>query len=227
MPSGISSTLYGQGPQTFAGMDVLVSQQTPTFGRSSITLLFLLLLAGTSQAPAQVVPSAYARGLSITAGGEASAFQPDYTGYGVPASSTTYLYGIGAYMDVRFTPWVQIEAEGRWLRFNQVDGIFEDNYLIGPRLPIYKLHFWRATPYAKVLVGYGKLNFENNNGWGRYTALAYGGGLDVKLSKRISMKLPDFEYQQWPNWSEGTNSTYTLMPYGVSIGVSYRVLGRR
>jgi len=130
-------------------------------------------------------------------------------------------------VDVRFKPWLQVEAEGRWLRFNQVDGIYEDNYLIGPRLPIYKLRFWRATPYAKVLIGYGKLNFENNNGWGRYTALSYGGGLDVKMTNRIDLRLPDFEYQQWPQWSEGTTSNYTLMPYGISVGVSYRVLGRR
>jgi hypothetical protein len=198
-----------------------------TMRRSLTALLSTLLAAGTLAARAQVVPSAYARGLSIMAGGEASAFQPDYTGFGVPASSSTFLYGIGAYVDVKFNPWVQIEAEGRWLRFNQVDGIYEDNYLIGPRLPIYRLHFWRATPYAKVLIGYGRLNFENNNGWGRYTALAYGGGLDVKLSRRINLRLPDFEYQQWPQWSEGTKTTYTLMPYGLSIGVSYRVLGRR
>jgi hypothetical protein len=201
--------------------------QTSTVRRSIHALLLLLLAAGVLRAHAQVTPAAYGRGLTITAGGEASAFQPDYTGFGVPASSSTYLYGIGTYVDVRFKPWLQVEAEGRWLRFNQVDGIYEDNYLIGPRLPIYKLRFWRATPYAKVLIGYGKLNFENNNGWGRYTALSYGGGLDVKMTNRIDLRLPDFEYQQWPQWSEGTTSNYTLMPYGISVGVSYRVLGRR
>jgi hypothetical protein len=195
--------------------------------RSLTALLLTLLVAGNLAAHAHVVPSAYARGLSITAGGEASAFQPDYTGFGIPAASSTYLYGIGTYVDVKFNPWVQIEAEGRWLRFNQVDGIYEDNYLIGPRLPIYKLHFWRATPYAKALIGYGKLNFENNNGWGRYTALAYGGGLDIKMSRRIDVRLPDFEYQQWPQWTEGTAKSYNLFPYGISVGVSYRILGRR
>src|ERR1700691_2430416 len=198
--------------------------------RQSLTALFLtLLVAGTLAARAQVVPSAYARGMSITAGGEVSGFQPDYAGNGVPRAApfSGYMAGIGAYVDVKFTPWVQIEAEGRWMRLNQPDnGIYEDNYLIGPRLPIYRLHFWRATPYAKVLISYGKLNFENNNGWGRYTSLAYGGGLDVKLTNRIDVRLPDFEYQQWLQWSEGTTSTYTLMPYGLSIGVSYRVFGR-
>jgi hypothetical protein len=136
-----------------------------------------------------------------------------------------YLYGIGTYVDVKVTPWIQFEGEGRWLRFNQVDGIYEDNYLIGPRLPIYRLHFWHATPYGKVLIGYGKLNFENGNGWGRYTQLSYGGGLDIKMSKRINLRLPDFEYQQWLNWTEGTGKSYNLFPYGVSVGVSYRVLG--
>ncbi len=193
-------------------------------------LLFLALAAGATAARSQVVPSAYARGLSISAGGEVSGFQPDYAGHGVPEAApfSGYLAGMGTYVDVKFTPWVQIEAEGRWMRFNRPDGgIYEDNYLVGPRLPIYKLHFWRATPYAKALIGYGKLNFEQGNGWGRYTALAYGGGLDIKVAKRISMRLPDFEFQQWPNWSEGTPKTYNLLPYGLSVGVSYRVLGLR
>jgi hypothetical protein len=204
-----------------------VLKHTATSSRSIHAVLTLLFAVAALGASAQVVPSAFARGLSITAGGEASAFQPDYNGFGIPQASSTYLYGIGTFVDVRFNPWVQIEAEGRWLRFNQANGIYEDNYLVGPRLPIYRLRFGRATPYAKVLIGYGKLNFENGNGWGRYTTLAYGGGLDVRLTKRIHMRLPDFEYQQWPNFSEETKNTYTLFPYGISIGVSYRVLGRR
>jgi hypothetical protein len=196
--------------------------------RRSIAALFLFLMAaGALAARAQVVPSAFAKGLSLTAGGEASVFQPDYTGFGVPARAplSQYLYGIGTYVDVKVTPWIQFEGEGRWLRFNQTDGIYEDNYFIGPRLPIYRLHFWHATPFAKVLVGYGKLNFENGNGWGRYTSLSYGGGLDIKMSKRINVRLPDFEYQQWLDWTEGTGKSYNLFPYGVSVGVSYRVFG--
>ena len=165
--------------------------------------------------------------MSLNAGGEVSAFQPDYAGLGVPQESTNRLYGIGAFVDARFTPWVQIEAEGRWLRFNQLNGIYEDTYLIGPRLPIYKLRYKRITPYGKFLIGFGRLNFENKNGWGRYTDLTYGGGLDIKLTNRITARLPDFEYQQWPKWSEGGAKTYTLWPYGISAGVSYRVFGLR
>jgi opacity protein-like surface antigen len=195
--------------------------------RSVTALLFVLLAAGTMSARAQVEPTAYARGTSITAGGEASIFQPDYAGFQVPQTSSNRLYGIGTFVDVKFTPWVQLEAEGRWLQFNQVAGIYENNYFIGPRLPIYRLRFWRATPYGKILIGYGRLNFENNNGWGRYSALAYGGGLDIKLTNRINVRLPDVEYQQWLQWSEGGKKTYNLFPYGASAGVSYRIFGAR
>jgi hypothetical protein len=195
--------------------------------RSVNWLLFTLLAAGALSTHAQVAPSAYARGTSITAGGEASIFQPDYAGFGVPQKSADHLFGIGTYVDVKFTPWVQIEGEGRWLRFNQLDGIYEDNYFIGPRLPIYKLRYKRITPYGKLLIGFGRLNFEDKNGWGRYTALVYGGGLDIKLTSRINLRVPDVEYQQWLDWTEGGKKTYNLFPYGASVGVSYRIFGVR
>jgi Outer membrane protein beta-barrel domain len=202
--------------------------QSSTKRKSVITLLFFLLAAGAISTRAQVVPSATAKGLSIAAGGEISGFQPDYTGFGVPAQAgfDGLLAGIGAYVDVKFTPWVQAEGEARWMRFNQpAGGIYEDNYLIGPRLPLYRLNFWRATPYVKVLVGSGKLNFEHGNGYGRYTDIAYGGGLDIKMTDRLTLRAPDFEFQQWPGWTEGFGNSTTLFPYGVSVGVSYRFLG--
>ena len=204
--------------------------QISTIRRTVAACFSLALLLGAFSARAQVGPSAFARGMSVAAGGEFSGFQPDYAGNGIPQAAplSGYMAGIGTYVDVRFTPWVQVEAEGRWMRFNQPDkGIYEDNYLVGPRLPIYKLHFWHATPYAKALIGFGKLNFEDGNGWGRYTAIAYGGGLDVKLSRRLTARLPDFEYQQWLNWSEGTGKATNLFPYGLSVGVSYRIFGLR
>ena len=75
----------------------------------------------------------------------------------------------------------------------------------------------RATPYAKVLIGLGRMNFEYNLAYGRFTDIAYGGGSDFKLTKRLSVR-GDFEYQQWPKW---INSS--LYPYGASVGVGYRI----
>lgn len=114
--------------------------------RRSAILLWMLLTAGAVHA--QTVPSAASRQFSLTAGGMASIFQPDFEGdwqppcyceYPLAQASPFPLIGAGAYVDVRLTRWVQIEAEGRWLRFNQYGGINQDNYLLGPRLPVF--HF--------------------------------------------------------------------------------------
>jgi opacity protein-like surface antigen len=192
---------------------------------STLVLFCILFAAGAARTRAQVVPSATRGHLSLTAGGLASVFQPDYECCGVAGTSTNRLYGVGAFVDVRFSRWVQVEAEGRWLRFNEVEGIGQDNYLIGPRLPIHHFQFLHATPYVKVLAGMGKMTFEDSSGSGRYFDLAYGGGVDFKLTKRFSAR-GDFEYQQWPRWpniAEPGFANATLFPYGASVGVGYKV----
>ena len=148
-----------------------------------------------------------------------SAFQPDYAGGGFAETAPNRIYGLGTYVDVHFTHWFQVEGEGHWLRFNQLANINESTYLIGPRLPIQRLHFRRATPYAKALIGIGRMNFEYGYATGSFTALAYGGGLDWKLNKRISVRAVDFEYQQWPRWVNNQQ----LFPYGISAGVGYKI----
>jgi hypothetical protein len=42
--------------------------------------------------------------------------------------------------------------------------------------------------------------------------------VDIKLTKRISVRAIDFEFQQWPKW---LNSS--LAPYGASVGVGYKI----
>jgi hypothetical protein len=200
--------------------------------RSAALLFSILFAAGAVSARAQVVAAATARQFSITAGGIASIFQTDYAGarggpqcnfnsnpiicYPVAGASPYPLFGAGAYVDVKFTRWVQIEAEGRWLRFNQYGGISQDNYLIGPRVPV--LHFWRSSVYAKALGGCAKMNFNSIGEKGTFTDLAFGGGMDVKLTKRISIRAADFEYQYYPRWGNST-----LSPYGASMGIGYKL----
>jgi hypothetical protein len=204
-------------------------------------IIFCLILFATAAicARAQVVSSASAGQFSVTAGGMASVFQPDFVAGDwkctllntadcydptlcnncwnpFAASSNQPLFGVGAYVDVKLTHWVQLEAEGRWLRFNQFDGIHQDNYLIGPRVPVY--HFRRANVYAKTLVGFSKMTFYPKNSPGNFTDIAFGGGVDVKLTKRVSFRAADFEYHYWPTWGNST-----LSPYGASMGMSYRI----
>ena len=192
--------------------------------RSVVLLFFLLLVAGAVSVRAQVAASATARQFSITAGGMASIFQPDFEGDWQPpnfqnpiAHASPYaLFGAGAYVDVRLSRWVQLEAEGRWLRLNQYGGISQDNYLIGPRIPVF--HFLRSSVYAKALGGCAKMNFDSLGDKGTFTDLAFGGGMDMKLTKRLSLRAADFEYQYYPRWSNSS-----LSPFGASVGIGYKL----
>ena len=188
--------------------------------RIPFCVLTLLVYAASVCAHAQISPSAYRGQMSLTAGGFASAFQPDYAGGGIPATSPYRLYGFGAYADLKLTRWLCIEAEMRWLHENSFVNITQDSYLFGPRVPIHEYKFKRveAVPYGKALVGLGKMNFEYNEAYGRFTDVALGGGVDVNLSRRWSVRAFDFEYQLWPNWINGT-----LKPYGASAGIGYRI----
>jgi opacity protein-like surface antigen len=176
--------------------------------RLTLFALCLLFSASALSSFAQVRPAATRSGLSISAGAEGSVFQPDYDGNDVAATSPNRLYGVGAYVDFRFSRWVQIEAEGRWLHFNKYQGIDENTYLIGPKVPIGTFHHW--TPYGKVLFGVDSGSFLT----GRGSAFAYGGGVEYRLNRKITIRPADFEYQQW-------RVNPTLWPYGGSAGLSY------
>lgn len=177
-------------------------------------LFCLFVISAAISASAQTAPAANRRGLSIHAGGEASVFQPDYDG-STAETSPYRLYGIGAYFDVHLSRWLQVEGEGHWLRFHEFQSIGQNTYMIGPKVPIWEFHRW--TPYGKALIGWG-----SGTGWlnGRATTIAYGGGVEYRLTRKITIRPFDFEEQYW-------NTEPTLHPYGASAGISYRVFGGR
>lgn len=179
---------------------------------STLTLFLIAFSSATIEfAHGQVGPSATERVFDVRAGAIFSAFQPDYTGEGAALTSPNRLYGVGAFGDVRFSRWMQLEAEMRWLRFNEYLGIDENTYSIGPRIPI--ATFYRFTPYGKFLVGFGNGSFLTGSAF----VLTYGGGLDYRLNGKFTLRAADFEYQSWPV------SGLTLHPYGLSAGLSYKV----
>src|ERR1700760_3923434 len=185
--------------------------------RLSAVLLPLIFLTVAAFAHAQASESATTRQLTITAGALGSGFNPNDSNQSAYLGQSNYLIGLGTYVDVHFTHWVQLEGEARWLRFNEYAGEHQDNYLLGPKIPIHR--FGRADVYGKVMIGFGKMTFPYNYGYGTFTALAYGGGVDYKLSKKLTLRPIDFEFQQWPVWL-GNSALY---PYGFSVGVGYRV----
>ncbi len=185
--------------------------------RSILAVICVASSLAIVSARAQVVPAATSSTFHLSAGALGSLAQPDYEGTFEAATSPNRIYGPGAYIDVHFSRWVQIEAEGRWLRFNQFKPIYlpegngETTYLIGPRIPVGTFH--RVTPYGKFLVGLGSAPFLMG---GNAFVLAYGGGVDVRLSHRFTLRAVDFEYQQW-------RVNPTLWPYGGSVGISYKI----
>lgn len=179
--------------------------------KQSIFAFFCIVISiATVSARAQVVPAATANSSTLTAGGLGSAFQPDYAGEGIAQTSPNRLYGAGAYVDARLNRWVGAEFEGRWLHYNTYLGINQNSYLVGPRVPIGTFH--GLTPYGKFLVGMGNGSFLTGNTF----VMAYGGGVDYRLSRRFTLRAFDFEYQQW-------RLTPTLWPYGGSVGLSYKI----
>jgi Outer membrane protein beta-barrel domain len=180
--------------------------------RPTLGFLLFLFICSALSIHAQVAPAAYKGQFSLSAGAEGSMFQPDYAGNGIAQAGPDRLYGVGTYVDARFTRWLQIEAEGRWLHFNEYAGIGENSYMIGPRVPIVDFH--RVEPYGKFLIGWG----SGPGGWltGRAGTLAYGGGVDYRWKRRLTIRAFDFEYQQW-------RVKPTLWPYGGSVGLSYTI----
>jgi Outer membrane protein beta-barrel domain len=176
-----------------------------------LSLAFLLspaVLLFANLASAQVAPTALRSPLSLTVGGTVSVFDPNYI--------SNKLIGFGGYVDLNVFHGIGVEAEGRWQRFHEYQGISQDNYLIGPRVQI--LHLWRARPYVKALGGFSNMNFGPGEGNGRFTTLAFGGGVDLHLTRHWSVRPVDVEYQYWPTFFNGS-----LTPVGVSAGVSYRI----
>jgi hypothetical protein len=172
--------------------------------------MFIVLLATLVTAKAQTVPDAYEGPFSIYAGGFGSFFKPDY-----PPSN---LYGAGTFVDIAFRKHVQIEAEIRWLEFNKpTAGSYQINYSIGPRIPIRK--FGRFDTYGKFLISDTKLDY-GNLGYGHYLDYTMGGGADVRLTHRLRLRAIDFEYHYIPAQDVFTSS---VTPYGVSVGIAYRV----
>ena len=164
----------------------------------------------------------------MTAGVNGSAFQPNYGNNGLFGTGTAphALLGPGAYVDFGTGRWFRFEAEGRWLRFNQFADVYQDTYMIGPRIPILaSTDRRRLIPYAKALVGWSSINLVLNSGSGRFTDVAVGGGVDYRATRRLSIRVLDFEYQFWPNWPTGAvyDNTRIIQPYGASIGLGYRV----
>ena len=177
---------------------------------SSISILTLaLLLAGGRSLHAQALPTASGLGSQLSVGGEGSYYQMDY--------GKRYVGGFAAYAEVDPTWRYGAEAEVRFSRLGAEESVTETTFMAGPRVTLSR-HQGRIRPYAKFLVGVGKINFPFNYATGSYLAYAPGGGLDYVINERWTVRAVDVEYQNWPKFTYGA-----LNPCGISVGVAFRL----
>ncbi|MHB8301598.1 MAG: outer membrane beta-barrel protein [Acidobacteriaceae bacterium] len=181
-----------------------------------VFLLFPIFLH--AQAVSPVTP----RVATIAVGGYFSFGGTDY-GQNLGFSNRAHpdAYGPGFYGDFDYRVWgglgVGIEGEARFLDFGTPGpGIFEQNFLIGPRATYTLGRRWE--PYVKFLAGGSRFHYPTfiSNKVYDYTTYAGGGGLDVHLDRHWTVRPADFEYQHWDFPPTG------LTPWVYSAGVSYR-----
>jgi hypothetical protein len=144
-----------------------------------------------------------------------------YTNIGLTGSALNITYGQrwagggSVYLDANLYRQVGAEVELQTLRLHEQGGIRQTTYLVGPR---YSFRSTGFNPYVKVLAGVGTFVYPYGYGQLNYFVIAPAAGVDYDLLPRIKLRLINFEYQDWLQFTYGS-----LHPYGVSAGISFRV----
>ena len=176
-------------------------------GWASVLVVLAMCLNVTRAAHAQVVPAGDRGGLIVSVGvmGTGESIQ-----YG-----NRHMLGISGFVDAETHRSFGLEAEARMLEWHKTTNVHLETYSIGGR---YHLNFGRYEPYAKGLVGVGYFNFPYNLATGSYLVVSAGGGVDIRLNRRIYFRAADFEFQDWPQFTYGAMTTAS-----VSTGIRVRV----
>jgi len=144
-------------------------------------------------------------------------------GAGVSASN---LNGVIGSFEWNVKPWLQVVADSSY-NFVTVSGVKSVVYgnHWGPRIFYRGRNRWGLTPFVEGLVGGTRADITVS-GTGGYTSsqnvLSYkvGGGLDMKLSRKIEIRLIDVDYYRT---SFGTNLYQNN--YWASAGIVLRLFG--
>lgn len=180
--------------------------------RTVIPCALLLLLVGfAAQARAQSQESATGGDQRVTVGGNINA---TYLGYG-----KRWIGGGGASVEANLNWRWGVEGETNFTFYRQFADTHATTYLGGLRYQFRALgSSYRYRPYAKILAGVGEFNFPYNYGHGSYFVYAPGAGLDYRLNYHWRLRLVDFEYQAWPQFSFGSTQNYAI-----TTGVRYNI----
>jgi opacity protein-like surface antigen len=177
-----------------------------------------LAIAGLFAAAAhgQVIPSAEGAGQSLWVGAEYANLKA-----GFPEGSTTRLSGVGVFGNFNWNHRFGVEGRARFLNIGSWNGETEQDYLAGPRYTF--LHRNKLRPYALFQVGFVKMQYPFSVGSGTFFAMAPGGGVEYRLSRKWSVR-GSYEFQMLMNSPNFTNEPqYGIKPNGGIVGLSYRL----
>jgi opacity protein-like surface antigen len=167
-------------------------------------------------AQAQVAPAAFRDAKSIWVGAEYSNIHASF-----PYQSSQRLQGGGVFADFNLYRHFGLEGDGRFLHFGGFESSTESSYLAGPKAFLFE--WGKFRPYAKFLVGEGKIHYPFDIGDASYLSLAPGAGSEYRLSNHWKLRI-EYEYQMWLNSPGFANEPkHELSPNGVHVGVAYRV----
>lgn len=163
---------------------------------------------------------------TLSAGGEFSTFNPDYTcSSSIPFDCSPQALGPTAFFNLNLRPRWGADGEARWLNWKQQEGQLESTYLAGPRFRL--VRYDRVSAWAKILLGGGWITTAHypqpGSLKGSYFVYAPGATLEYHLKSRLSLRA-DYEFQEWPSFVAGVpGHDHGLTPNGMSFGVAYNI----
>ena len=193
--------------------------------KSSLRVIFLSVLAFTGiSVLAQDIPAASRGDLEVGATFSFASphLQGTINGTNIPWPDHT-IWGGSIYANLNFTDNLSLSAQFDYPTYHTPDDYLEKSYLLGLRYthPVRE----RYVPYVKVLAGIASTSYDKPTNWitvpgtpGTYGAIAFGGGLDIRLAHRITVRAIDFQLEDWPGFPGGT-----ITPSIISIGAAYRI----
>ena len=180
--------------------------------RAAVLAVSLFLTGAACRAPAQAVPAGDQEGLTIFAGATGSG---QYLQYG-----QRKMLGITGFVDADTRNHLGYTVEGSWIIFHQTKELHTSSISGGLR---YRLSKGKLEPYVKVLAGVGEYNAPYNLATGSFLVVTGGAGIDYNLSHRFRLRVADFEYTSWPQFTPTTGNTLAMTTMTVSSGIKIRI----
>jgi len=177
-----------------------------------------LFLSAASCAVSQVSPSATQGGIPFKVGVAYSNYYTDWSGFeSGPTAWLDWTLSRGP----AIVNGLGIEAEGRDLNYARTGSEPKLRQDTAEGGPVYHwAHFDRFEPYAKFLMGFGHIAFNDVTDpyytHDSRTVLAPGGGAEYRITRNIWLR-GDYEYQFWLDFFRH----HAMTPEGVTVGVSY------